>query len=283
MASEASPEAKPAGKVKKAALIGVAVIGLVLGGAKIFGGARQALDAVDAGARTEVGRDFEAAADTLAARLGPPGQKAEMPAANDPAVLAFNEQAEKAMAALGTPALPVRGFDSFQALCGKVVPIVSAYVTAGTGAAAPDGASAAQQQLMMANAERYSEQMFVPVLFSTHCMAAHVPFMDEQVDPTDAEKRSGAVQVRGGLFRQAAGLMQMASDLRLDPARKRRVIDLLATDGPTLAIALAPAQRQQLAAMAQELRPLLPRELQDKADRFRSGIENARCGKICSI
>lgn len=277
MATQQPTTPKPRSKLRGLLIIAAGLILLVSGVSQLFsGGGNGSLES------SEIGRDFVEAADTLSAELGEPGQKSQMPAVDDPAVRAFNEQAEKAITALGTPALPVDGLDSFQGLCGKASSIMTAYISAGTGAAGAGATSAAQEALMAANSERYADQMFTPILFSARCMAVHLPALDEQVDPSSAERRAGVVQIREGAFQQTAGLMQMAADPKLDAVRKRRLVERLAADAPGLGMAFAHNQRQQLAAMTQALRGLLPPELQGQADRIRSGIMAARCGKICS-
>src|SRR4051812_6130158 len=69
---------------------------------------------------------FIAAADALAAKL-----KTGVPAASDPAVKAFDAESEKGLRTIGTPALPLRGFDSYEDLCRKAGNIVAAYVNFG--------------------------------------------------------------------------------------------------------------------------------------------------------
>lgn len=223
-------------------------------------------------------RDFTKAADALVVKTGAPGEKAEMPAASDPAVQAFEAQAMRAMTALGTDALPIDGFDSFTELCGKSTNIVGAYAAAGTSGTA----GAAQQQKMESNLETHMDQIFTPLLFSAHCNAAHLSFLDGQAkdagpDKVDAIRRAGA-----GAFQQMLGLLQFAADEKMGLERRRRVVDLLAQDAPNFAIGLNAEQRGQMIAAAQELRTLLPAELQGHADKIRSGVEGAKCGAICS-
>ena len=235
-----------------------------------------------AGKTGSLATEFERSADALIAKVGQPGEKAEMPAAGDPAVKACDAQASKAMAALGTPALPVDGFESFGALCGKTAAIVGAYAGAGVGD--PNGAAgAAQQQKMTENVERHLDQMFTPLLFAAHCSAAHLPFLQEQVDPADSSKAAALQQIRAGAYAQMVGLIQMAAAPDLDAGRKGRIADLLAQDAPKFAIALSAGQRKEIAGMAKELSPLLPEASRDEADKLRTGIEAAPCGKLCAM
>ena len=234
-------------------------------------------------AGSDLRTDFSQAADALLAKTGQPGEKAEMPPASDPAVQAFEAQAGEAMTALGTDRLKIDCFESYEALCGKTAAIVGAYASAGVGA---DGADqAAQQSRMEANVGKYMDRMFTPLLFAAHCNAEHMPFLEEQVGDAGAgDARAAAVnQVRSGVFQQAVGLAQMASDPGFDDARRRRIVELLAADASNFAIALTPAQREQLAAAAQRLEASLPADLKPQAQKIRAAVQSAPCGNICSI
>lgn len=222
--------------------------------------------------------DFTTAADALAAKTGAPGEKAEMPPATDPAVQAFEAQAAKAMTAIGTDALPIEGMESFKELCGKSTAIVGAYAAAGTSGTT----GAAQQQKMQSNIEASMDRIFTPLLFSAHCNAAHLPFLDGQAKDAGPDKLEAMRMTGAGAFQQMLGLIQMAADETTGLERRRRIVDLLVQDAPNFAIGLNAAQRKQMIAATQELRPLLPPELQGQADKIRTGIEGAKCGAICS-
>ena len=232
-------------------------------------------------AKPTLSQDFEKSADELAARLTAPGGDGQMPAPTDPVVTAFDAQATKALAALGTPALPVDGFETFQELCGRTAKIVGAYI--GAGASGGSGVAGADRKQMETNVARYLDQMFTPLLFAAHCSASHLPFLEKQVDPADTSKAAALQQVRSGAFAQTVGLMQLAAADDLDAGRKRRIADLLAQDAASFAIALNPQQRRQVAQMAAELKPALPEDVRAQADKIKAGFESAPCGKLCAI
>lgn len=236
-------------------------------------------EAAKTAAAPTLAQDFEKSADALAARLS--GQGAQMPAATDPVVTGFEAQATKALTALGTPALPVDGFETFEGLCARTAKIVGAYI--GAGASAEGSGGAEDQKRMEANVARYVDQMFTPLLFAAHCSAAHLPFLEKRLDPADTSKAAALQQVRSGAFAQTVGLMQMAAADDLDPERKRRIANLLAQDAASFAIALNQEQRRQAARMAGELRSRLPEDSRAQADKIKAGFENAPCGKICSM
>jgi hypothetical protein len=221
---------------------------------------------------------FVDAAEALEAKTGAPGEKSEMPAASDPAVQAFAEQSSKALAALGTDTLPVSGFESFEQLCGKTANVVAAYAMAGTRGTS----GAAQQQRMMANAEQHLDQMFTPLLFSVHCTAEHLPFLESRVDSSDASKMQAMKEVRDGASRQLLGLLQMASDQSLDTERRRKIMELLAADSGKLAVGLSAPQRLQIFAAVGDLEGVLPDELRPDARKLSEQIARTACGKICS-
>ncbi|HEX8063814.1 MAG TPA: hypothetical protein VF535_11420 [Allosphingosinicella sp.] len=214
---------------------------------------------------------FTAAADALAAKL-----KTGVPAATDPAVAAFDAESDKAMKTLGTPALPVRGFESYDELCGKTDGIVSAYVNFELDQAG----EASKAEVMNRNAVKYLDQMFTPLLFSAHCSAAHMPFL-EKAAGDDAASKNALKPARIGIWGQVSGLLQMAGDPSLGPARRRRIVDLVAADIANFAIILSPAQRQDLAKSVDALRATLPDSEKAQADKIKANLAAAPCGPLC--
>jgi len=155
------------------------------------------------------------------------------------------------------------------------------YVSTGVG---EEMGEAQRLAAMEQNAERYMDQMFTPLLFSAHCAAAHMPFIDKTVSAQDVAGQAEALgQVRDGAFGQASGLMQMAGSGDLDPARAQKIVDTLALDAGKFATVLSKAQRSQLAAMAQRIAPTLPQEARSKVETIRAGFEQAPCGKLCEM
>ncbi len=236
-------------------------------------------DAPKGGAEAvQLSDQFTQAADALVAKVGAPGEKAEMPAATDAAVKAFDVQAEKALAALGTPALPVDGFNTFDRFCGKTANIVGAYVGAGQSAAS----SGDQQALMLQNTQRYFDQIFTPLLFSAHCTAVHLPFFEQTIDVKDQSKAEAFRQVRDGSFQQLNGLLEMSGASDIGPEQRRRALDVLAKDAGNFAIILNPAQRQNILAAAQKVRAAVPEESRAQVDAVSTAVSKAPCGKLCS-
>jgi len=212
---------------------------------------------------------FTAAADALAAKLqsGPP-------AANDPAVTAFEAQTNQGLTTLGTPALPLRGFDSYDDLCGKTANIVASYVNAG-GAADPAA--------MERNVVQYLDQIFTPLLFSAHCSAAHIPFVAEQTADDVAGNSAALQQIRSGVIGQFSGLLQMAGDPALGDPRRHKIIEQLGNDAPKFAIILGQPQRQQLSGLIDAVRATLPAGEQAGADRIKAAVGSAECGPLCTM
>lgn len=217
---------------------------------------------------------FTAAADALAAKL-----QTGVPAASDPVVKAFDAESGKALQTLGTPALPLRGFDSYEDLCGKTATLVAAYVNMGVDKAPEDK----KAELMNRNAAQYLDQMFKPLLFSAHCSAAHMPFLEKETKEDVGAKGAALQQVRAGAYGQASGLLQMAGDPSLDAARRRRIVDQLGTDAANFAIVLSPAQRQELAGATDAVRATLPDADKPGADRVKTAFAGAPCGPLCKM
>jgi hypothetical protein len=228
-------------------------------------------------AKADLAADYTRAADALIAKMD--GGKT-IPAASDPAVKAYDAEADKAMAAIGTDALPADSFDSFDNLCGKGATIIQAYVGSGLPAGADE---AARAQAMNANAERYIDQMFTPLLFSARCTAAHLPFIDKSLSQEDVKAKPQALaQIRGGAWGQASGLLEMAADPKLDAPRRKKIMDMLADDAGKFAIVFTTAQREQLSQAAQQAKGQLPANAQGDADRIASELQKAPCGKLCT-
>jgi hypothetical protein len=122
--------------------------------------------------------------------------------------------------------------------------------------------------------------MFTPLLFSAHCTAAHMPFIENKISDSDlGSKRSALQQIRDGAFGQASGLLQMASSNDIDPARRGRIVDMLASDAGNFAIAFNAQQRAALSAMVDTL----PSDVAAKGAAIKGGLTGATCGKLCSM
>ena len=252
--------------MKRPVLVGVAATALLLAGCGSKPSAKG----------SALAADYDKAADALLAKMSDPAAKGQLPGKDDPAVKDYDDAASRAMTALGTDDLPATGFDSFDRICGKGAKIVGTYISGGSGSGTAD------VQTMNANAERYMDQMFTPLLFSAHCTAAHLPFIDKTVSGQDLTKKAAAVaQIRGSAWGRASGLLEMAGDPNFDAARRGRIMDLLAGDAGNFAIAFSPAERQELARTAQSIKPLLPKDSQPDADRVSQAVTSAPCGRLC--
>jgi hypothetical protein len=193
----------------------------------------------------------------LEAKLGAPGEKADMPGSDDPDVKAFNGQAEKGLTELGTAAMPVDGLNSYDRLCGSAAKITAAYVSAGIGSVGSGGLpmnDQAKVAKMTQNSQRYMDQLFTPLLYSAHCTAVHLPSIEKAVSDQDVkEKQAALAKVRGGAYSQASGLLQMAASDDIGADRRKKVLDLLARDAGNFATVFSQAQRQEFGQMVQQI------------------------------
>lgn len=225
------------------------------------------------------------AGQALEAKLGAPGEKADMPGVDDPDVKAFNEAAQKALTDLGTPAMPVAGLDSFDKLCGSTAKITAAYVSAGVGAVGEGGLpmnDQAKVAKMTENSNRYMNQLFVPLLYSAHCTAVHLPAINKELEGRDLTgKTEGIAKIRNGAYGQAAGLLQMAGSNDIDAGKKKQVLDLLARDAGNFGTAFTSEQKQALVQGAQQIGAADP-QAKAQTDRFATDLQKAQCGKLCS-
>jgi hypothetical protein len=202
-----------------------------------------------------------------------------VPAATDATVTAFDAQASKGLETLGTPALPLRGFDSYDDLCGKTATIAGAYVNAGVESAP----AASRAEIMNRNATQYIDQLFTPLLFSAHCSAAHMPFLEKTAGGDVAGKAAALQQVRNGAYGQVAGLLQMAGASDLSDDRRRRIVDLLAADADDFAIIFNAAQRAELSQAAEGIKAGLPEAAKPGIDKIAAGLAGAPCGPLCKM
>jgi hypothetical protein len=216
----------------------------------------------------------------LEAKVGEPGKNSAMPGPDDPDYKAFAAATEKGMTALGTDAMPADGLDSFQKLCGPAARITVGYLSAGTGGVAEGEAKAAA---MNANAVKYMDQVFTPLLYSAHCTAVHMPAVEKVADEKPDEKMQAAMrQVQGGAFGQAMGLLQIAGDPSLDAARHKRALDLIASDAGNFALALNRAQRQQVAQLADSVTQANA-GAKGPMEQVKAAVAKAPCGKLCGV
>jgi hypothetical protein len=223
--------------------------------------------------------EFTAAADALSEKVEAASKQGQTVPASDPAVKAFQDQSARALEALGTPALPVDGFDSFQPLCGKTAAVVQAYLTAGVGG----GTDAEKAAAMERNAAAALETIFTPLLFAARCTAAHMPFLEETAGDKAAAKPEAQQQVRTGAQAQLAGLLQLGVASDLDPARRRQALDVAAANAGNFAIALNQAQRGELAALAGQVAGALQGEDAARAQKAKQAIEGAPCNALCKL
>jgi hypothetical protein len=193
-------------------------------------------------------------------------------------VRAFDAESGKALQTLGTPALPLRGFDSYDELCGKTDAIVSAYVNLELDQAR----EASKAEIKTRNASQYLDQMFTPLLFSAHCSAAHMPFLEETAGD-DVATQASLKPVRIGTWGQVGGLLEMAGDPSLGQARRRRIVDLVAADAANFAIILSPGQRRDLAGRVDAVRATLPDADKAQADKIKATLAGAHCGPLCRV
>jgi hypothetical protein len=254
---------------------GVAVVAMVAAGTGAAGGA---------GAADPFAKLIQTAS-ALEKKLGAPGEKSQMPSADDPDVRAFDSEANRALTELGTPAMPVAGSDSFERLCGPATNITAAYVSTGLGVANANGLPVddqAKAAKMNENASRYMAQMMTPLLYLGHCTAVHMPVIDKEFEGSDLSGKAAAVaQVRNGAYGQFTGLVQLAGSSDIQPAQRKKVIDVLVRDTGSFAVAFSRAQRQELGATVDQAAQASP-EFKAQADRIRADVANAPCRKLCS-
>jgi hypothetical protein len=200
-------------------------------------------------------------------------------------VKAFDAEAQNALTALGTPAMPVNGMDSFDRLCGGATNVMAAYVSAGTGPATKGGpplSDEAKAAKMNENATRYMGQILTPLLYAAHCTAVHMPAVDKELASSDLSGKADALNhVRNGAYGQAGGLVQMAASGDIQPDQRKRVMDVLVRDAGAFAIAFTPAQRRDIAATIDQAAQSSP-DLKAQAARIKADIAKAPCGKLCS-
>jgi hypothetical protein len=232
------------------------------------------------GGETEETATLVKSGQALEAKVGEPGKNSAMPGKDDPDFKAFTAAAEKGLTALGTDSMPIDGIDSFEKLCGPAARISVAYLSAGTGGM-PEGQ--AKIAAMNANAVRYMDQVFTPLLYSAHCTSSHIPAIEKAIDGKPNEKQTAAInQIRGGAFGQAAGLLQIVGDASASADQRKRALDLIARDAGNFALALSRAQRQQVLQVADAVAQAAP-DSAAQVKQVKDAVAGAACGKLCSL
>ena len=139
---------------------------------------------------------------------------------------------------------------------------------------------AAQQQRIEQNVSKHLDQMFTPLLFSAHCNAVHMPYIEGEV--SKVAKTDGVKGMRDGTFGQLIGLMQMAGDETLGADRRQRIVALIGADASKFAVPLSENQRRQVISTAIGLQKTLPANAQPQLDQLKKAMEATECGKMCS-
>jgi hypothetical protein len=142
----------------------------------------------------------------------------------------------------------------------------------------------ARAEAMNRNVTTHIDRIFTPLLFSAHCTAMHMPFLEERMTISDLSSKKDAIeQVRGGAYQQVNGLLEMAGADDLDPARKTKIVDMVAADAGKFAIVMNAGQRKAIGDAAQSIKAALPEASRAKADAIQSGFAQAPCGKLCAF
>lgn len=237
---------------------------------------------------------FLAAADALVPRLGtPPGSAGSVPAVTDPAFVRFSAQADAAAELIGTPAFPVTGVETMETLCGVSAKVTVGYLLSGLTSQTRPNMSQAEvqavtQQVLAANAAKYTDALLPVLIFAVECNAAHFPAFEAFVAKVPAREMTpiraqGARQVRDGNKNQVSGMLTILSDPALDGATRSKIVNSLARRGDDLASVLNLEQRREFVAQAVPLRASLPSSLAGKFDEFVNAMRRTDCGAMCSL
>jgi hypothetical protein len=257
-----------------------------------------ALGAGPAGGQEAPQADFAKAVAALSERLGPTESGPHIESTDTAANAADLAVIEQALDQLGTPAFPLDGFASFEAVCDPLNRLSVRHLLDGAAElrrpadAPPPTATETQaftarlQALQLRNAARYQDQMTVLSAGGLRCMVKHFPALaafaaglpPEQVTIT---RLNGIRQMRLGSMQSLLGFTTALRDPTTTAANKARLRAYLTEIAPPLAAALTPELRVSLTAQLDSLPPTLDREAQATTDALKAALAITTCEGLC--
>ncbi|RHW18757.1 hypothetical protein D1610_00930 [Sphingomonas gilva] len=237
-------------------------------------------------------QDFDAAVRALNQRIDQRPANTPLPRTSDPEVAKLLAVVEDRAGRFGTPGFPVRGYQSYQAVCGAAQALTMRYAMFGYDASAaaadPVQAEAKLAAAITANTRAYQNEIFPLMGFTIRCTALHVPVFEDivaRLGPSGMtrERRDGLAQLRGGLVQLIEGTLMMMAQSAVQPAHRAAMLKRIGDDSPMLVRMMTLQQRSELAARVARYAPAVPAASKGDLDRLRAALADRRCEGLCAV
>ena len=231
---------------------------------------------------------YQAAATALRDRLA----SGPTPQAQDPVVVAAVDRVAAATQAIDSPALPVDGMTTFQAICVPAVMMMGDYSDAAVNpavAAAPTPAARARARAMGVDGIFLSRAstLFPMMALSLKCTLAHIGFFTSVLRDMPPEqltdtKKKGAQSIRDGLFQQVDGAVKMTMQPAIGAARQLALLEMLARYAPEIADTLTASEKATVIASIRAVRAAWPAAGRESGATLLKALQNGGCSALCA-
>ena len=229
----------------------------------------------------------------LKTKLGPQKEFREPPAETDAEALRAWADVRSSMAVFGTPAFPVRDYETFETVCIPLGEISVQIQMAGAQKLAPmkdkpDEAMKQLRTLMLANSVKHQDAILILLSANVKCMGSHLPFFERFWDALPADQKTpvrmdGLRQMRTGAANTFTGLAITGVDPGMRLANRDFAIRSAASNVPAYArimsLALRRALLQTLTSSAPGLAARYPQEYKAIA----RALSDQTCVALCVI
>ncbi len=238
-----------------------------------------------------VAADFADASAALVARLGSIESGRPAVGMTDADIRAQFDRIERTMDQFDTPAFPVDGLNSFDAVCGVLNQINVRYALDGLAAYRAGGGTTdgpAIMQFMNRNALRFQDEVVLLTNRLIQCQSVHIPALTSFFEGLPAEQRTetrlqGLRQMRRGQAQMISGVLITVHDPAVRPENRLRALGALQRHVGLFVAAMPLAER---AALLQGLTPLLTTGDAASAEgrqAVRRALQNDSCARLCQI
>ena len=248
--------------------------------------------ATSAHAQTQTpAQSFAAAIAALNAPLGPTAEFRAPPAPGDAATTKSLSDIKTAMDALGTPAFPIDGANTFTAVCAPLTQIGLRYVLSGANDVPgfkENGQSStpAMQALESANSTRYQDALMLFAAENTRCTALHLPWYSQMwaglSDADRAARLDSTHQIRSGIAQMFINAAQSATQPAFSKPNRDLAITTAATYADTFASVLPVSERAQLLVQIAQIAPNLAADYPKEFATIVKALARTDCTGLCT-
>lgn len=241
---------------------------------------------------------FDGAVKALTARLGPTETGPAIESTDAAANAADLAVIEQSLEQLGTPAFPIDGFATFEAVCEPLNALAVRHTLDGLSAIArPPGAPPPTpaettvlmgkvQALQVRNVARYPDQTTVLSAGGMRCMIKHFPMLTAHLDGLPAAeltptRLAGAQSMRRGGAQALLGYAMALRELGTSSRNKARLRAYIAEMSEPLAATLTPELRANLIAQLDLLPPTRDPDTQATTQLLKAAMATTTCEGLC--